>query len=335
MEKLTGAIFGFAVGDALGVPVEFYTREQLESDPVVDMRGHGTHDQPPGTWSDDTSMTLATLEAFNQVSVDRPERLAMLNFEKWLNDGLFTPYGSVFDVGNTTQTAIGIFSCTSDERQCGQGDAADNGNGALMRMLPLAFVETPLEEKLEMTRRFAALTHSHEINLTACCFFVELAHTLLHNSDMPLLDCVRSAYCSIASHDDDGHFRRLQSIETLTLDEIKSTGYVVDTLEAAVWCLLTTQSYKDAVLTAVNLGGDTDTVGAITGGLAGLVYGIEAIPTEWLKKLARLDWIMDICKGSCIRTFEGKNRARITESVARPTYYLRPYSRYKKNGRGW
>lgn len=294
-KKLTDAILGFVVSDALGVPVEFMTREQLDADPVVDMRGFGTHNQPPGTWSDDTSMTLATIEAFNHYSGNNPARLAMLNFENWLNEGLFTPYGKVFDVGNTTRKAILRFSKTSDEKTCGCSDIQDNGNGALMRMLPLAFLNLPIEDKLIKTREFAALTHSHELNLTACEFFVKLADNLICRKD----DWLKSAYSLIQLRGDpDGIFDRIPNIECLPRSEIRSTGYVIDTLEAVLWCLLTTDSYKSCVLKAVNLGDDTDTVAAIAGGLAGIIYGKEAIPEEWLSQIARLDYISELCEAA-------------------------------------
>ncbi|MEA5135378.1 MAG: ADP-ribosylglycohydrolase family protein [Candidatus Fimivivens sp.] len=283
--KLTDAVLGFIVGDALGVPVEFKTRVELDENPVVDMRGFGTHNQPPGTWSDDTSMTLATIE--NLADWKQPEPYqCMVNFSDWLFGGHFTPYEKVFDVGNTTKRAITNF--VDGVKPWGLNGEYDNGNGALMRMLPLAFLPLDITDKLQVTREYAALTHGHELNLLACEFFVEMVDTLNRGVD----DWLKSAYSLITFRGDPtGAFARILRIGELTRDEIKSTGYVIDTLEAALWCFITTDNYRDAVLTAVNLGGDTDTIAAITGGLAGLKYGEGAIPGEWLKQIARLPYI--------------------------------------------
>jgi ADP-ribosylglycohydrolase len=155
-------------------------------------------------------------------------------------------------------------------------------------MLPLAFLPVRIKKKLDYASEYAALTHGHELNLLACEFFVEVVDTLNRGVD----DWLGSAYSLITFRGDPmGAFARIPRVGELTRDEIKSTGYVIDTLEAALWCFITTDNYRDAVLTAVNLGGDTDTIAAITGGLAGLTYGESAIPGEWLEQIPRLDYI--------------------------------------------
>jgi|LSQX01.3.fsa_nt_gb ADP-ribosylglycohydrolase len=285
--RLSDAVLGFVVGDALGVPVEFKTRAELDKNPVTNMRGFGTYNQPPGTWSDDSSMTLATIESIVDCGGVQDERAALDKarryFKEWLTRGQFTPYGVTFDVGNTTRRAISHgFPC---------GDEGDNGNGALMRILPIAFLDIPITNKLRAARLYAALTHSHELNLLACEFFVEVVDTLIRGVD----GWLESAYSLITfKGDPTGAFARIPRIGELTRGEINSTGYVIDTLEAALWCFITTDNYKDAVLKAVNLGGDTDTIAAITGGLAGLKYGKCAIPGEWLKQIPRLDFIQQV-----------------------------------------
>jgi ADP-ribosylglycohydrolase len=283
--KLTDAVLGFIVGDALGVPVEFKNRFELDENPVTDMRGFGTYNQPPGTWSDDSSMTLATIE--NLADWKQPEPYqCMVNFSDWLFGGHFTPYCKFFDVGNTTRKAITNF--IDGVKPWGLHGEWDNGNGALMRMLPLAFLPCDITDKLRVTREYAALTHSHELNLLACEFFVEVVDTLIRGVD----GWLESAYSLITfKGDPSGAFARIPRIGKLTRDEIKSTGYVIDTLEAALWCFIMTDNYRDAVLTAVNLGGDTDTIAAIVGGLAGLKYGEAEIPDKWLKQIPRLDYI--------------------------------------------
>ena len=256
-EQLKAAIYGLAVADALGVPVEFKRRGSYK---VAEMTGYGTYNQPPGTWSDDTSMTIATCDSIKECGEINLKDI-FNRFRDWLRYGEYTIDG-LFDCGNTTSTAIRTGRGANDERS--------NGNGSLMRILPLAFTDADDET----IRAVSALTHGHEISTAACVCYVEIARRLLKKE--PLLDILATIQSP---------FERISSIYALAEDEIRSSGYVVDTLEAALWALSTTASYKDAVLKAVNLGSDTDTVGAVTGGLAGIMYGLEAIPKEWLERL--------------------------------------------------
>ena len=285
MKKLTDAVMGFVVGDALGVPVEFMTREELDKDPVIDMRGYGTYNQPPGTWSDDTSMLLATIDQLNEDNGKFIPVHARLHFELWLKKGLYTPYGTVFDVGNTTKKAI------TEGR--GQDLESDNGNGALMRMLPFAFLQYGIMTKLHIAEVYAAITHIHSISMKACSFYVEAAHNLIRSIDDWL-----SFSCSQLSEykDPDDLYSRISNIKQYPRHEIRSTGYVVDTLEAAFWCVETTNNYRDCVLTAVNLGDDTDTIAALAGGLAGIKYGFNTIPTKWLKQIPESEYILKLCE---------------------------------------
>lgn len=167
----------------------------------------------------------------------------------------------------------------------------DNGNGALMRILPLAFIPHTAQDILKVGK----LTHAHEISQTACRLYVHLAGKLIEGTP------IKEAICSLAYLPPVAHmkeFERIAYIGELNRDEIKSSGYVVDTLEAALWCLWTTSTYEDCVLTAVNLGEDTDTVAAVAGGLSGIVYGCggkNGIPTRWINQIARKEWIQMLC----------------------------------------
>lgn len=264
--KLRDAIYGLAVGDALGVPFEFMKRGTFECTGMV---GNGTHNQPAGTWSDDTSMTLATCW-----SIKRKDGIVLQDirwqFEEWLTRSHFTAHGEVFDVGGTTSQAI--------YQGHGMNDVNSNGNGSLMRIIPLAFVKGITEKDIEDV---SSITHGHLISREACKLYVFIARFLAKGHDLveilTLSDLLQKA---------EKPFDRLKYIHTLPEKEIKSTGYVVDTLEAALWCVATTDNYKDCVLKAVNLGSDTDTVAAVAGGLAGIIYGYDAIPKEWIQELA-------------------------------------------------
>lgn len=283
MGKIYDAVMGLIVGDALGVPVEFKIRDTFHVD---DMIGYGTYNQPPGTWSDDSSLTLATMESIIRKGKIDPADI-MLNFSRWLNYAEFTPYGEVFDVGGTTEAAIRRFQNGIEPLKCGLNHYKHNGNGSLMRILPLALFPSSMNDINEIS----SLTHAHEISKRACRRYVGTAEQLLKGRTVS--ECI--SYSGIWVKE----FDRIPKIYKLNRDEIKSTGYVVDTLEAALWCVYHTRSYRDCVLTAVNLGGDTDTIAAVAGGLAGIVYGCggeSGIPDEWIAQIARKDWISDLCE---------------------------------------
>ena len=287
MGKIYDGIMGLVVGDALGVPFEFKRRDTFTA---TDMTGYGTYNQPPGTWSDDSSMTLATLESIGRRGAIDPADI-MGNFAAWLIHGVFTPYDEVFDVGGATRKAIQRYSRGIAPLHCGGKSVMDNGNGALMRILPVALVSHTGAD----VKRVGQLTHAHEISQTACrlyCYVVDKCG-LVPDMKAAIRDLGR---LTVVHYSTD--FNRLARLEDLGRDEIKSTGYVVDTLEAALWCVLKTDSYRDCVLTAVNLGGDTDTVAAVAGGLAGIAYGCggaQGIPNEWIAQIPRREWIGELC----------------------------------------
>ncbi|MBQ9747581.1 MAG: ADP-ribosylglycohydrolase family protein [Clostridia bacterium] len=283
MSKLYDAMMGFVVADALGVPFEFKERDSFCAQGMV---GYGTHGQPVGTWSDDSSMMLATLESLGRCGrIDFKD--IMQNFVSWMNDAAFTAHGELFDIGGTTRRAIEKYDKHGKVRECGERGRFSNGNGSLMRILPLAFVPHTSVDVYDVS----ALTHAHEISVLSCRYYLQVAEGLLDGVDKT--EAVRSLT------DCEGEFVRLPEIDKCRRDQIRSTGYVVDTLEAALWCLLTTESYRDCVLTAVNLGDDTDTVAAVAGGLAGILYGVggeKGIPTEWIEAVARAEWITALCE---------------------------------------
>lgn len=289
MGKVYDSVMGLILGDALGVPVEFKKRDTFT---VTDMIGYGTYSQPPGTWSDDSSLTLATMESIIQFPGGEivPEHM-MLKFSKWLDKGEFTPYGEVFDVGGTTEMAIRRFNAGVEPLKCGLKHYKHNGNGSLMRILPLALMPSSVND----IDNVSCLTHAHEISKRACRMYVATAEQLLKGKTLEYCLKYSLAYFGEWAKE----FSRLPQIPGLGRDEIRSTGYVVDTLEAALWCIYHTSSYRDCVLKAVNLGGDTDTIAAVAGGLAGIIYGCGGecgIPDEWIAQIARKDWIFDLCE---------------------------------------
>lgn len=287
-------ILGTAIGDALGVPVEFKPRAFLKQNPVTDMQEFGTHNQPKGTWSDDTSLTLCLTESINE-GLDL-NKLAQ-KFIAWKNDNLWTAHGWVFDIGIATRIAIERLEQGEKPELAGGFEEMDNGNGSLMRILPLIahIKEMEIDQRYDWTKKVSSLTHAHIRSVMACFYFLEFAKKIIEGKEK--YQAYRELQIEITTYFEKRNispleiqkFKRLlwEDISILEEDSIKSSGYVVDTLEASIWCILTTNNYKDAVLKAVNLGHDTDTTGAVTGGMAGLIYGIDDIPVDWIYEIIK------------------------------------------------
>jgi ADP-ribosyl-[dinitrogen reductase] hydrolase len=292
-KRILGALWGAVVGDALGVPVEFTSRAEREKDPVFDMRGYGTFDLPAGSWSDDSSLMLCTIEGLlGGLDTERIGRI----FIRWLREAHLTPYGIVFDVGFGTSEAIRHIEQGVIAERAGSAGERNNGNGSLMRILPVAVYCLSMtdDEMVRHAHRVSSITHAHPRSLMACGMYCLMARLLLHGKPL------NEAYVSMIASAKDiydkppflgelPHFNRILDGEIGLYPEkkIESDGYVVHTIEAALWCLMTTTSYRDAVLKAVNLGHDTDTTAIVTGGLAGAYYGLQAIPEEWRSQIAR------------------------------------------------
>ena len=297
VEEIKAVILGHAVGDALGVPVEFQTRNALDAAPVTDMRGYGTYPVPVGSWSDDTSMTLCALDALAQKSFLWDA--VMVNFGRWYYKDEFTPTGKMFDIGTTCRLAIDDFFLNQiDIDHCGRRDERSNGNGSLMRIIPFVLYAP---NDLAFIEKASCLTHAHRRSQIACGVYALILEELLSKRKVTAYtEGLRKAADRYGHESEWIRFTPLLEIEKRCRDSIRSSGYVVDTLEAALWCLATTDSYRECVLKAVNLGNDTDTVAAVAGGLAGGVYGLEGIPQEWLKSLQRKDYIENLCEKAAL-----------------------------------
>ncbi len=269
MRTLRDAVYGVAAGDAVGLPVQFQKRDSYH---ITDMIGNGVFNMPAGSWSDDTSLTIATCDSIRECGkVDIKD--IRKRFEQWYDNGEYTPFGEAYDIGGTCERAI----C----RGRGEADERSNGNGSLMRIIPLAFVENITEEEI---RAVSAITHAHKIAMTGCVYYIKIAQGLLVGRNLQEL------IMEIVPASDKEYFMAREA-GALDREDVSSSGYVADSFVAAMWCLLTTDNYKDCILKAANLGEDTDTVGAIAGGLAGIMYGYEAIPKEWIEKLQAKDVI--------------------------------------------
>lgn len=303
LKEVKAILFGVAIGDALGVPVEFKSRQAISKNPVTDMIGYGTHNLPAGTWSDDSSLTFCLAEAltqeFNLNNIGQ-------NFVRWYQENYWTPHGNVFDIGIATREAISRLEDGEKPELAGGFEESDNGNGSLMRILPLVFylLDKPIKERFDITKKVSSITHGHFRSVIACFYYLEFALQILAGKDK--FEIYQNLQTEISNHltsltinpAEIAIFDRLLKgkLAKLDEDEIQSSGYVLHTLEASIWCLLTTDNYKEAVLKAVNLGSDTDTTGAVTGGLAGLLYGLDNIPKRWITQLARKEDIENLAE---------------------------------------
>jgi len=296
------ALFGVAIGDALGVPAEFKSRGTLQQQPVQDFEGYKSHNQPPGTFSDDSSLTFCLAESLctGYDLNDLANR-----FIQWLDHGYWTADGIVFDIGMTTHRAISRLKTGTRPALAGDFDEDCNGNGSLMRILPLLFYirDFDIEKRYEIIKDVSSVTHGHIRSVIACFYYLEFALELLKGHDK------QTAYnnTAITVHDfivakrivkreiDLFDPLLLEDITKQNIDNIPSFGYVMNTLKASIYCFMTTDNYKDATLMAVNLGNDSDTTGAVTGGLAGLYYGFDAIPEKWVNEIKKSAYIKSLC----------------------------------------
>ena len=314
MAKTDDLIFGVATGDAMGFPVQFFKREQAKAANVTKMLAHWTGNYPAGSWSDDTSLTLALADSLGETdSIDYDD--IMRRFLLWLEGGSYTPKGKTFDIGQTCFNAIEKFKKGVPPLECGGQKERECGNGSLMRISPLAFyIQKKFGERafenpqvFELIHNVSRLTHAHPIALLGCDIFVAMLFSLLNVSkkEKALLFAYEKALSFVEQNPEYkeafSKYDRLLAPDFCTLPEgkIASTGYVVDTLEAAVWCFLTTGSYRECILKVVNLGGDTDSIGAVAGAMAALYYADspeKGIPEEWKELLQNKELLMSVAE---------------------------------------
>jgi len=274
--KVKGAYFGLFVGDALGTTLEFKDRDTYEH--ITDMVGGGPFNLQPGEWTDDGSMAMALATTLAEHGMDRIELLK--NFTRWYKQGKFSVNGRCFDIGSTTQKALRKFIDSQGlDPNPASTDFMDSGNGGIMRLAPVVVYATTLFECGELAVEQSSVTHDSMYCRTWARMLGELLWKLSQNNTLAELDGIYEP-----------------DLEKKARRDISSSGYVLDTYEAAVWSALQTSSFKEALLLAVNLGDDADTVGAVTGQIAGAMYGYDAIPQEWLDKIAmkpELDELFD------------------------------------------
>lgn len=303
MSIVKDSLYGFIVGDAMGVPIEFEDREKLINKPVTSMLGYGSHDVEAGVYSDDTSMTLATMDSIiKQNGIINYNDIAD-KFCDWVNNNEYTATNKIFDIGMTTKYAlIKYFNNKIDATMCGGTNINENGNGSLMRMLPIAlycFYKNIKDDNeiFTLVKNSSSITHAHDISILGCYIYVRYVISLLETKNkISSYNFIKKLDYSMFIEEVKLEYSRIifSDISTLNINDINSSGYVVDTLEAVFWIILNCSSYNESIIGAINLGGDTDTIGAITGSIAGILYGYDNISKRWLSKLKNKDYIDEI-----------------------------------------
>ena len=301
-DQVVGGLIGNAVGDALGLPVEFKSREELKADPVFEMQGFGSHMAAQGTWSMNTSMVIALMESIRECdNINESDILHRLS--KWLYLAEYTVGSEIINSNSTIAMAIERFKKGYDPDECGDAFEFATDNGALVRILPVAFLcynyNIQGKARYNLVKNVTRLTHATEKCILANMIFVNYACYLLEGyyPAVALQKIQKEDYSFFSEACIDSFSRILKkNLTESPEDTIQSHSDVIESLEAAIWSLVTARNFEQAVMTAVNLGHDTDTIGALTGGLAGLYYGIQGIPKRWLDKLKNLPELESIAE---------------------------------------
>ena len=274
-DRLLGSFLGLAIGDAVGTTVEFRARDTFE--PVTDMVGEGPFNLPAGYFTDDTSMALCLAESLIEYPLlDRNDLLS--RFSKWYREGVNSPTGRCFDIGTTTRSAIVNWEKTGSVlNNTGPWDA---GNGSIMRLAPAVIkYHNDSDRAIATAIMQGETTHGSVEACDSCDLLARVLLTAYATND-------KNAVLNVDAQDGwaDSVKNILNTLD-VSRDEVKSSGYVIHTLHAALWCFKNTDNFRDAILLATNLGEDADTVAAVTGQIAGAFYGMSGIPIMWLDKL--------------------------------------------------
>ena len=299
--KVKNGILGFIIGDALGVPLEFKKRELFKNNKVIDMIS-SDRVGAKGVWSDDSSMVIATMKSIIDNKGKINYESIMDNFILWVSNKDFIATDKAFGIGRATFFALGNYHNKRYEKitDCGMKGFNHNGNGSLMRILPIAYYcyykKLNDDEIYNLVKGISSLTHSHEISILGCFIYVLLVIELLSGKEKEnaYSDVRKYNYRKYFSLENVRYYERLlnNDISKLDVDSISSMGFVVDTLEAVIWCFINNNSYDKCVIEAINLGNDSDTIGALVGGLSGIYYG--NLPSKWLDSIVKKDYLLKL-----------------------------------------
>lgn len=297
-ERFVGALIGLACGDAVGTTVEFSPRGTFQ--PVVGMAGGGPFGLEPGQWTDDTSMALCLAESLVEKGAFDPAD-QMSRYLDWWQRGYLSSNGTCFDIGNTVRRALIEFQRTGNP-YAGSRDPWSSGNGSLMRLAPVVMFGFRKPGAIpQLAADSSRTTHGSAEAIESCQLFALLMYRVFAGYPKPEI------LKGLAQEWHQEKVRTIASGEFTSkrYESLVGSGYCIQSLEAALWCFLNTESYSEAVLAAVNLGDDADTTGAITGQLAGAYYGVSSMPAEWISPLAMREEIEGLARRLCVRADPG------------------------------
>lgn len=303
------ALIGAAVGDAYGVPYEFLFREKIAkvlkddmvgSDTNIDFSSPWGNEIPAGAWSDDTSMIVAAMNSMvNKQGIDYED--IMDQFISWWDDKKYTSLDEPFGLGSTVDKALNKARAGVPALECGGTDFQDNGNGALMRILPFSMFciinNVPDDDMVDIIKKGSSITHAHDISKMACVMYTVFLKNIIStkNKEKAYYRMQNFNYEDYFDEETISHFSRIFNDE-LSYYSIKESGYVVDTLEGALYSVMNASNYESTVKNAVKIGYDTDTTACVAGSLAGALYGHSDIPERWLDKLKKQDYLDRLSK---------------------------------------
>ena len=300
MYRVKEGIIGCAIGDALGTITKNQDRDYLLDHPVLKMTPCIKKGLPKGSWGDSTSLMLATTYAITKKGINY-DYIAE-NCVSWFTSNKFCSVSESFGIGKSTLKSLVRF--TQREKpayECGENSINDNGNSSLKLMLPLVFYLTAKKETkekvYEIIKKVCSITHRHELSICACYIYVHYIMFILNgNNKFAAIKKLKSVDFSMFSNATLQYYSRILvgNIYELDIDEIKSSSFVVDTLESVLWCFLKSDNFKDCLIATTNIGGDTSTIGALAGSIAGIYYGTNNIPKDWIDNVRKKEYLTEI-----------------------------------------
>lgn len=297
-DKIIGSFIGLAVGDAIGTTLEFEGRDQKEE--LKDMIGGGVFNLNAGEWTDDTSMALCLSKSLLENGFDLKDQLE--RYLLWKNKGYCSSNGKCFDIGMTVVEALSNYVRTGNEF-AGSTDEYSAGNGSIMRLAPIVIYYSTKEDEddplffelLNKSKLSSKTTHQHPSAVDACALLAIILNRGFYNTDKNnILNFTENMLKKYNISDELIIQIALGSYKNKKRNEIKSSGYVIHSLEAALWAFYHTDNFNDGVLLAANLAGDADTVAAIYGQIAGSFYGVSSIRKDWVNKITYNTMIMKL-----------------------------------------
>ena len=300
MYRVKEGIIGCAVGDAFGYSSKGQERDELLNKPVLKMLPSIKNGIPKGSWSDSTSLTLATMNSICKKNIDYNDIAECC--VSWITSNKYCSVNESFGIGKTTlKSLIKYTKRELPAAKCGSLEFEENGNSSLKMILPFAYYFTALKvsrkDMFEVIKNVCSITHRQEISICACyIYFNYLLFIMNNNNKFTALKKIKTLDYSMFSNKTLDFFSRILigNLDELEIDEIRSSSFVVDTLEAGLWCFIKGDNYKNSVIGSANIGGDTSSISAITGTLSALYYGIDSIPKQWINDLRKYDYLVEL-----------------------------------------